>query len=77
MEATVDPTTLAPEICIEGMSDANDWAEMEEKRTLYREAGAEEVWIVTEEGEVRFFDDGEREASALAPNFPIQISTGR
>ncbi len=73
MEATGDPTTLAPEICVEVMSDANDWAEMDEKRTLYREAGAEEVWVVTEEGDVHFFGDEERESSDLAPSFPDQI----
>ena len=70
MEETGDPTTLAPEICVEGMSDTNDWAEMEEKIDLYRSAGAEEVWVVDEEGKVRFFGEEEREQSALAPDFP-------
>jgi len=73
MEATGDPTTLAPEICVEVMSDSNDWDEMEEKRVLYREAGAEEVWVVTGEGDVRFFADEELETSIIAPNFPRQI----
>jgi len=73
MEATGDPTALAPEICVEVMSDSNDWAEMDEKRTLYRDAGAEEVWIVTQDGDVRFFADEEMEASEIAPDFPHQI----
>jgi Uma2 family endonuclease len=73
MKKTGDPTTLAPELCIEVMSEANDWDEMMEKRALYREAGAEEVWIVTREGRVRFFGDGEREASRIAPDFPDEI----
>jgi len=30
---------------------------MEEKRWLYRDAGAEEVWIIDQEGDVRFFGD--------------------
>ena len=68
-----DPTTLAPELCIEVMSNANDWDEMMEKRALYREAGAEEVWIVTREGRVRFFGDEEREASRIAPGVPNEI----
>ena len=55
MQETGDPTTLAPEICVEVMSRSNDWEEMHDKRRLYREAGAEEVWIVTEENEIRFF----------------------
>ncbi len=73
MRETGDPTTLAPEICVEVMSDANDWDEMDEKRRLYREAGAEEVWVVTGEGEVRFFAGEEIEASEIAPSFPDQV----
>ena len=37
-------------MCVEGMSDTNDSAEMDENRTLYREAGAEEGWTLPEEG---------------------------
>jgi Uma2 family endonuclease len=73
MQATGDPTTLAPEICIEVMSDSNDWEEMQKKRHLYVEAGAEEVWVVTEEKKVRFFADEEIDASGLAPDFPNQL----
>jgi Uma2 family endonuclease len=73
MEQTGDPTTLAPEICVEVMSETNDWDEMMEKRRLYRDAGAEEVWIVTEEGAVRFFADEEMEASTIASDFPGRI----
>lgn len=73
MRETGDPTTLAPEICVEVMSDTNDWDEMDEKRRLYREAGAKEVWVVTEGGEVRFFADEEMEVSQIAPDFPNQI----
>jgi Uma2 family endonuclease len=73
MEETGDPPTLAPEICIEVMSKSNDWEEMEEKRKLYREAGAEEVWVVDGEGDVRFFADGELEESRLAEGFPNEL----
>jgi len=73
MNETGDPPTRAPEICIEVMSGSNDWDEMEEKRTLYREAGAEEVWVVTEDGDVRFFAEEEIGSSALAPGFPQQV----
>ena len=73
MRETGDPPTLAPEICAEVMSESNDWAEMHEKRALYREAGAEEVWIVTEEGEVRFFKEEEMEESELASDFPDHL----
>ena len=35
----------APEICVEVLSPSNSKPEMEEKRALYFEAGAQEVWI--------------------------------
>jgi len=73
MEKTGDPPTLAPEVCIEVMSESNDWEEMHEKRSLYREAGAEEVWIVDQDGQVRFFGDEEIEASGVTPDFPQHV----
>ena len=79
MKETGDPTTLAPEICIEVVPESNDWSgsndweEMEEKRKLYREAGAEEVWVVDGEGDVRFFADEELEESRLAEGFPSEL----
>jgi len=73
MEGAGDPPTVAPEICIEVMSGSNDWDEMEEKRGLYREAGAEEVWIVTEEGEVHFFAEEKLRASGIAKEFPSEL----
>lgn len=66
--------TIAPEICIEILSPANTRAEIEEKRRLYFEAGAEEVWIVAAGGEVAFFGkEGELPASALCPEFPSPV----
>ncbi len=73
MEETGDPATLAPELCVEVMSESNDWDEAHEKRALYREAGAEEVWIVEKDGSVRFFADDELGHSELAPDFPQSI----
>jgi Uma2 family endonuclease len=73
MEATGEPPTLAPEICVEVMSRSNDWEEMHDKRRLYREAGAEEVWVVTEEGKVRFFAGEELEEPSVAEEFPSEL----
>lgn len=72
MRETGDPSTLAPEICVEVMSDSNDWEEMHQKRPLYLQAGAQEVWIVEQSGRVRFFEEEETQRSELAPEFPKQ-----
>lgn len=73
MRATGDPPTRAPEICVEVLRASNTEDELAEKRRLYRDAGAEEVWIVDTDGAVRFFADGELEASALVPDFPAEV----
>ena len=65
---------VAPEICVEVRSPTNTDAEIDEKRQLYLEAGAEEVWICDEEGQITFFDgEGSLESSTRAPSFPRQI----
>jgi Uma2 family endonuclease len=67
----IEPTPVAPELCVEVVSASNTPAEMNEKRDLYMASGAEEVWIVSETGTVAFFDaTGQVERSALAPDFP-------
>jgi Uma2 family endonuclease len=73
MEATGDPSTLAPELCVEVLSESNTVEEMADKRVLHRAAGAEEVWMVEADGQVRFFRDEEIEQSDLVPEFPTQI----
>ena len=74
MRETGDPSTLAPEICVEVMSESNTEEEMQEKRALYREIGAEEVWVVGEEGGIRFFGEEEAERSGIAPDCPQSVS---
>jgi len=73
VDATGDPPTLAPNVCVEVMSSSNSESEMQTKRRLYRDAGASEVWIVEDDGTVRFFADDALEASRLAPDFPSRI----
>lgn len=61
-EAT--PYPRAPEICVEIVSASNTEAEMQEKTRAYLAAGAAEVWLVQESGEVHLFDaSGERSSS--------------
>lgn len=71
---STEPTPRAPEICIEIRSSSNTDEEMDEKRALYFEAGAEEVWVCDENGHLSFFDEnGEIERSRRVPDFPPQI----
>jgi Uma2 family endonuclease len=52
----LSPLPRAPEICVEVLSRSNVEAEIEAKTRAYLDAGALEVWIVAEEGSVRFVD---------------------
>jgi Uma2 family endonuclease len=52
----VTPFPSAPEICVEVRSPSNTDAEMEFKTRLFLEAGAVEVWIVSEAGDWQVFD---------------------
>jgi Uma2 family endonuclease len=73
MRKTGDPPTLAPEICVEVLSEVNTDAEMQEKRQLYFEAGADEFWLVAEDGSLRFFADDRLDRSTVAPDFPERV----
>ena len=65
---------MAPEICVEVLSPTNRVAEIEQKRALYFEAGAQEVWICGLKGEMEFYaPGGQLERSALCPDFPVRI----
>jgi Uma2 family endonuclease len=52
----VTPYPAAPEICVEVRSPSNTDAEMAFKTRLFLEAGAVEVWIVSEAGQWQVFD---------------------
>lgn len=66
--------SIAPEICIEVKSSGNTLDEMEFKQRLYFEAGAIEVWICNEQGQITFSNDrNELAQSLLVPKFPNQI----
>lgn len=66
--------SVAPEICVEILSPRNSNEEIELKKRLYFEAGAEEVWICDAKGSVHFFNpETAMAASALVPGFPNHI----
>jgi len=47
---------------------------MREKRKLYFEQGAKELWICTEQGDMKFFNTGGKiDPSFLVPDFPKHI----
>jgi Uma2 family endonuclease len=71
MQQTGDPSTLAPEICVEVLSASNTVDELAEKRALYREIGADEVWLVEPNGRIRFFRASEIDRSEIAPDCPL------
>ncbi len=65
---------VMPELCVEVLSDSNLQSEIDQKRRLYFEGGAEEVWIVSEEGAVTFYGpDGRMPASKRAAGFPGRV----
>ena len=69
------PYPAAPELCIEIMSPSNSMDEMEEKKDLYIERGALEVWICEESGAITFWDiQGKISTSVLFPDFPESIN---
>ncbi len=66
--------SVAPEICVEVLSPGNSKEEIEHKKRLYFDAGAEEVWICNEEGAMLFSNrETALEVSALVPGFPKKI----
>jgi len=67
----ITPYVRAPEICVEIISPSNVQAEIDEKIGAYLAAGAAEVWLVSEEGKIRYFGpSGEKPSSA----FPVAMT---
>ncbi|MBI5301423.1 MAG: Uma2 family endonuclease [Chloroflexi bacterium] len=50
------PYPRAPEICVEIVSTSNSNEEIRHKVDLYLAKGATEVWVVDEDGKMRFFN---------------------
>jgi Uma2 family endonuclease len=65
---------VAPEICVEVESPAQQPEEIAERRRLFFEQGAQECWVCGLFGGMTFFDQsGEIPQSRLCANFPKQI----
>ena len=66
--------SVAPELCVEVVSASNTTEEMDHKRRIYFLAGAEEVWLCDEQGQLQFFSaKGALKRSRLCPKFPLHI----
>ena len=65
----------APEICVEIVSPSNSRSEITEKRALYFDAGAAEVWVCNLEGSISFFvtPHNHLPTSSICPAFPSRI----
>ncbi len=50
-----NPFLESPEICIEILSPTNTITEMEEKKALYFDKGANEFWVCDKEGNMKFY----------------------
>lgn len=67
----ITPYTRAPEICAEIVSPSNVEAEIKEKTDAYLAAGAVEVWIVAEDGTIRYFGASREQPKS---DFPVSVS---
>ena len=66
--------SIAPEVCVEVLSLSNTDDEIAEKRRLYFDQGAQEVWICHGDGDMHFYNPaGKLEQSVLFPHFPQHI----
>ena len=66
----------APDICVEILSPSNSAAEIDQKRALYFDAGAAEVWICNFDGSMSFFvapHHQQTSISVVCPAFPDRI----
>lgn len=68
------PYKEAPEIVVEVASPSNTIEELMNKKELYFEKGAKEVWLCSEEGAVSFYNaKGKMTESLQCPRFPSAI----
>lgn len=69
------PYSHSPELCIEIVSPSNSKEEMNNKVKLYLEAGANEVWILWENGITEYYDmTGKIEQSSYGISVKIPAS---
>lgn len=66
--------STAPAICVEVASKSNYQRELNEKKALYFEAGAKEVWFCDMTGKMIFHTpEGQVATSPMCPDFPASV----
>ena len=74
MPDDAEASPVMPEVVVEVLSEGNTDADIAEKRQLYLDEGAQEVWTCAEDGTMTFYDEtGVIEASAVISSFPGQV----
>ena len=67
-------SSKAPAICVEVASEGNSSRELGQKKALYFEAGAQEVWFCDLIGNMSFFTPaGQAAVSPMCPDFPATV----
>jgi Uma2 family endonuclease len=70
-----NPYLESPEVVIEIVSPSNTRAEMDLKKQLYFEKGAQEFWLCDKDGAILFFNPQQQLAkSGIILDFPPQIT---
>jgi len=71
-----EASPVMPELVVEVLSASNTDAEMAEKRTLYFEQGATEVWTCAPNGTMTFYTARHEHAKTftLVPSFPATVA---
>ena len=66
--------STAPAICVEVASEGNTERELNAKKALYFDAGAQEVWLCDKFGNRTFFTSaGQAATSPMCPDFPAAV----
>jgi Uma2 family endonuclease len=69
-----DECSVAPEVCIEVLFSSNTEDEIAEKKALYFEKGAKEVWLCDRTGRLEYFNPGGKVANSdFFPDFPQTV----
>lgn len=74
MPDDAEASPVMPEVVVEVLSEGNTDTEIAEKRQLYLDEGAQEVWTCATDGTMTFYDETDTiESSSVIPSFPREV----